>query len=218
MRNLALAIQVKDSGKNNIVEIADQKLLHGAIEADGDNNRIRIGSECRSQAFHIKITGSGCTVEIGHSCNLSAVKIFAQQDATIRIGDHSGFTWLTQIQCHEPSSVEIGEGFLCASETLITSSDMHAIFDLKTGRRINQARDIRIGSSVWIGQRVTILKGAKIGQQSVIGANSVVAGAIPANVIAGGSPARVIREGIYWKHELTEVDPAWTSPSEKQVE
>jgi len=38
-----------------------------------------------------------------------------------------------------------------------------------------------------------VLKGAKIGENSVIGANSVVTGEIPADVVAAGNPCRVIR-------------------------
>jgi maltose O-acetyltransferase len=51
-----------------------------------------------------------------------------------------------------------------------------------------------IEDNVWIGDRVTILKGSKIGKNSVVAAGAVVAGEFPANVVIGGVPARVIRE------------------------
>jgi acetyltransferase-like isoleucine patch superfamily enzyme len=46
---------------------------------------------------------------------------------------------------------------------------------------------------VWLGRGVAVLKGAHIERGAVIGANSVVAGHIPANAIAVGAPARVVR-------------------------
>lgn len=52
---------------------------------------------------------------------------------------------------------------------------------------------VRIGRNVWVGARCTITAGASIGDHSVIGANSVVTGAIPAQCLAAGVPARVIR-------------------------
>lgn len=50
-----------------------------------------------------------------------------------------------------------------------------------------------IGNNVWIGAKVTILRGCTIGDNAIIGANSVVTRDIPPNVIAVGAPARPIR-------------------------
>jgi maltose O-acetyltransferase len=47
---------------------------------------------------------------------------------------------------------------------------------------------------VWIGMGSLVLKGASVGDNSIIGAGSVVVGHIPANVIAAGVPARVVRQ------------------------
>lgn len=53
---------------------------------------------------------------------------------------------------------------------------------------------VHIGRNCWIGAAVTILPGVTIGDNSVIGAGSVVTRDIPANVVAMGSPCRVYRE------------------------
>lgn len=50
-----------------------------------------------------------------------------------------------------------------------------------------------IGRNVWLGANVTVLPGVSIGDDSVIGAGSVVTADVPAGVIALGSPARVVR-------------------------
>ena len=50
------------------------------------------------------------------------------------------------------------------------------------------------GNNVWIGAQVCVLPGVTIGDNTVIGAGSVVNRDIPANVIAAGNPCRVIRE------------------------
>jgi acetyltransferase-like isoleucine patch superfamily enzyme len=52
---------------------------------------------------------------------------------------------------------------------------------------------VTIGRNVWLGANVTVLPGVTIGDDSVVGAGSVVTKDVPARVIAVGSPARVIR-------------------------
>ena len=55
------------------------------------------------------------------------------------------------------------------------------------------ARPITIGANVWLGGGVIVLAGVDIGENTVVGAGSVVTRTLPANVVAVGSPARVSR-------------------------
>ncbi len=55
------------------------------------------------------------------------------------------------------------------------------------------SKDVVIGSHVWIGGRVTILKGVTIGDNSIVGAGSVVTKDVPENAIVAGNPAKVIK-------------------------
>ena len=54
--------------------------------------------------------------------------------------------------------------------------------------------DVEIGDFVWVGSRVTILPGTKIGEGAIIQAGSVVHGEIPPLAIAGGNPAKVFKQ------------------------
>ena len=53
---------------------------------------------------------------------------------------------------------------------------------------------VHIGRNCWLGAGVVVLPGVTIGDNTVIGAGSVVTRDIPANVVAVGSPCRVLRE------------------------
>ena len=52
---------------------------------------------------------------------------------------------------------------------------------------------VKIEDNVWIGSNVVILPGVTIGENSVIGAGSVVTKDIPKNVVAVGNPCKVLR-------------------------
>lgn len=59
--------------------------------------------------------------------------------------------------------------------------------------KLEAALPIVIGDNVWLGGGVIVLPGVSIGENSVVGAGSVVTRDIPANVVAMGNPARVSR-------------------------
>ena len=86
---------------------------------------------------------------------------------------------------------------MLGADVLIADTDFHSIHP--KSRKNNDyshdtAREICLMNNVFVGTRSIILKGVTIGENSVIGAGSVVTSSIPSNVIAAGNPCRVIRE------------------------
>lgn len=71
---------------------------------------------------------------------------------------------------------------------------------------------VRIGKNCWLGAGVIVMPGVTIGDNTVIGAGSIVTRDIPANVVAVGNPCRVLREigehdrKFYYRDR--EIDPA----------
>lgn len=53
---------------------------------------------------------------------------------------------------------------------------------------------VHIGKNCWLGAGVTVMPGVTIGDNTVVGAGSVVTKDLPANVVAVGNPCRVLRE------------------------
>jgi maltose O-acetyltransferase len=62
--------------------------------------------------------------------------------------------------------------------------------------KLEAAQPITIGDNVWLGGRVIVCPGVRIGDNTLVGAWTVVTRDLPANVVAVGNPARVIRENI----------------------
>jgi carbonic anhydrase/acetyltransferase-like protein (isoleucine patch superfamily) len=119
---------------------------------------------------------------LNHGCLLSTHSRIAE----IVIGKGSGFSG-TSLSAYE--SVKIGSGVLCGANTVITDFDWHPI------RAAGQmaSRPVVIEDRVWLGANCLVLKGVRIGENTIVGANSVVLHSLPANVLAAGNPARVIR-------------------------
>jgi lipopolysaccharide O-acetyltransferase len=100
--------------------------------------------------------------------------------------------------------VRIGNGVLIASRVFV-SDHGHGYYDEANEarheppsvpphrRRLSADRTVVIEDDVWLGEGVCVLPGARIGRGAVIGAQSVVAGEIPAASLAVGVPARVIK-------------------------
>lgn len=108
--------------------------------------------------------------------------------APIRIGARSCFGENTGVYAH--AALTIGDDFL-AAPGLTINSGTHDVATLVPG-----GTPITIGDRVWCGVNVTIVAGARIGDDCVIGANSLVLDEIPPRSLAFGSPAQVVRTDI----------------------
>jgi len=92
--------------------------------------------------------------------------------------------------------VAIGEDTMLGANVTIADTDFHSL-DARERASNNGGEgavaEVTIGKRVFVGTNVTILKGVTIGDDTVIGAGSVVTKSIPANVIAAGNPCHPIR-------------------------
>lgn len=92
-------------------------------------------------------------------------------------------------------SVRIGSDVVMGPDVVIMTS-AHAFEDPRTPINRQGAlpvKPVEIGDDVWIGTRVVIMPGVRIGNGAVVGANTVVTKDVPALGIITGAPARLIR-------------------------
>jgi acetyltransferase-like isoleucine patch superfamily enzyme len=126
------------------------------------------------------------------------------------------FVWIgdgTKIRCHEGEvtigektvlgqectisayrRVSIGEQCVIADRAMFIDFD-HGVVEVERPIRVQgiYMRDVVVGSNVWIGYGACVLRGTRVGDNSVLGTYSVVTRDVPANAVVGGIPAKVIR-------------------------
>ncbi|MBF0225180.1 MAG: acyltransferase [Desulfobacterales bacterium] len=90
------------------------------------------------------------------------------------------------------SEIIINESCMIASGAYLTDSDWHGIYDRSFP--VGNTKPVILEKNVWVGDSSIICKGITIGENSIIGAGSVVVNDIPANCIAAGNPAKVVKE------------------------
>lgn len=140
-------------------------------------SRIQIGKGCR---FMSKTVGN--LIGINHRCILAT----SSKDAQLIIGDNCTFSGVS-IWCFD--SIKLGNNVRVGANVTIMDGDAH-----QNDPRAGVNKPILIEDNVWIGTSVMILKGVHIGENSLIGAGSVITSDVPANSVAAGNPCRIIKK------------------------
>ena len=109
----------------------------------------------------------------------------------LRIGDNSG----VGVRCELNGPVEIGNNVLMGPEVVMYTVN-HEFKDPNVNiqdQGYRPKQKIVIGNDVWIGRRVIVLPGVRIGNGAVIGAGAVVTKDVPDYAIVGGNPAKILK-------------------------
>jgi acetyltransferase-like isoleucine patch superfamily enzyme len=114
-----------------------------------------------------------------------------EKNTLVSIGRRCSFS--NNVSIISRSSITIGDDCLIGDRVTIVDSDFHEISPELRHNGSGLTKPVVIEDNVWIGSDVTILKGVKIGKDSVIGAGSLVTKDIQTRVIAFGIPAKIIR-------------------------
>ncbi len=147
--------------------------------------------------WHVKIFGE--SISLGNYAN-----VIATSDKKVRLTVWSNFGEKGRIKIGDyclicpgvrigaATEIVIGDSCMMAQGSYITDSDWHGLYD--RSQPVGQTAAVRIGNNVWIGDSAIVCKGVTIGDNSVIGAGSIVTKDIPPDVIAAGNPAVVIKK------------------------
>jgi acetyltransferase-like isoleucine patch superfamily enzyme len=154
----------------------------------------------RLQLGGIAFIGPGCRLEVG-------------PNAVLELGRWSWLGHGCKIRCHEGrvsfgaksvmgqectisayQHVSIGRECVIADRVMLIDFD-HGSSEVERPIRLQgiYKRDVNVGNNVWIGYGACILRGVTVGDNAIVGTNSVVTKDVEANAVVGGVPARVLR-------------------------
>ena len=126
--------------------------------------------------------GSGCAISI-------------QKDAELTIGNFLHATSRGKIICS--SKITIGKYFRLGWEGLIMDTDWHSIYNLSTKTFSQKSKEIIIGDYVWLATGVSVMKGSKIPNFTIVAGKSLVNREFEEECsLYAGSPAKLIKTGL----------------------
>lgn len=168
------------------------------IKVDNPDNKINIDKSVKLNDVGIFIEGKNNELIVKKNSELESTYIIIRGDNNrVILGEHTlaiGGLWGDFIlNCKNSHTVEIGNDCIISGGVIIRNSDGHDIIDI-SNNKVNKETDISIGNHVWIAEDVTILKGAGIGNNSIIGTKSVVTKKFNDNKVLAGVPAIVLKE------------------------
>lgn len=173
---------IRINGNNNEVVIEDDVLLYDFnLTITGDNNIVRISKRSRIYDLMLSMSGCGCSFIFGENAGVRQANIVIWENQSVIIEDDAMLSYGINIR----------------------TSDSHSIYDGKTDERINIAKSVYIRKHAWLGQNVTLLKGADIGEGTVVGFGSICSKEYPSNCIVAGCPGKIIKRNIKWDRKLT---------------
>ena len=145
-------------------------------------------------------------IVVGNRCRVNGL-LYSQSHGKISIGDCCAIS--RNVQVRSCKSIFIGDFTAISANVIIQDNNSHPISpafrkvrsQMPVGHEVHlwrwtESAPVKIGRNVWIGENARVCKGVTIGDNSVIGASSVVTKDIPENCVAVGNPARVVKTGI----------------------
>ena len=137
------------------------------------------------------VLGKGATMRIGRWVWIGRNNALRCHEGELYIGDHTIFGTDNTVNCY--AGVYIGPECLFADSVYIVDFD-HNYWDPVMSIRSQGIfkSPIRLEGDIWVGEKVTILRGVTVGRGSVIGAMSLVNRDVPPYAVVGGVPAKVL--------------------------
>lgn len=130
---------------------------------------VRLGPRCSiDRGLTLEASGIidiGADTIVGHHCTIAA-------RSSVIVGQDCLIAELVSIRDHDHTSVRTGIATRLQGEVVAP---------------------VRIGNNVWLGAKVTVLKGVSIGDGAIVGANAVVSSDLPRGAVAVGIPARIVK-------------------------
>lgn len=179
-----------------------EKLHSGEIYNPGHPEVMKVQTKCLNRLYRFNKTKpyqykkrmrmlKKMFAEIGEGCYIEPTLRTNFGGKHIHFGDgvycNFGCTFVDDTHIYVGDKVMFGPNVVVATAA-------HPIAPQLREMALQYNKPVHIGNNCWIGAGVLIMPGVTIGDNTVIGAGSVVTKDIPANVVAVGNPCKILRE------------------------
>lgn len=179
-----------------------EKLHSGKVYAPGDEEIMKEQLKCLDRLYDFNMTRpteiekreemlKEMFAEIGENCYIEPPLHANWAGKFVHFGKNVYANFgLTLV---DDTHIYVGDGTMFGPNVVIATAGHPIEPDLRE-KQYQFNIPVHIGKNCWLGAGVLVMPGVTIGDNSVIGAGSVVTKDIPANVVAVGNPCRVLRE------------------------
>lgn len=148
-----------------------------SISISGENNEVVLVGETKTNNTNIVLIGKDCKIIISEGCSIGGGELVCMGKGNF---------------------IHIGPNCMFSNEIELWATDSHPIYCNDKPIPINQSKPIIIEEHVWVGKRSIILKGVKIGHDSIVGMGTIVTKDVPCSSLVVGNPSRIVKSGVTW--------------------
>lgn len=152
--------------------------------------RLRIGAGVATERVPRALSfelGPGARVDVGAGTwlcvRLGTTALVAFENAHLEVGEQA---FLNGCHLSAKRSLRVGRRAMVGPGSRVFDADQHDFDDARPER----CEPVEIGDFAWVASDVTVLRGVRIGEHSVVGARSVVTRDVPSHTLALGAPAQ----------------------------
>lgn len=196
------------------------KLHTGELYLPSDEEIVRRQTECLELLYDYNATRPSekekrgallrkMLAEVGEGCYIEPPFYANFGGAHVHFGDHVYVNF--HLTCVDDTHIFVGDNTMIGPNVVIATAG-HPILPSLREKGYQYNMPVRIGKNCWIGAGVIILPGVTIGDNTVVGAGSVVTKDLPPEVVAVGDPCKVLRpvgerdKLYYFKDRMIETD------------
>lgn len=168
----------------NMKDMTDEQMKH--VELLYDFNQTRPSQMEKRKELMKKMFG-----DIGEECYIEPPFYANWGGRHVHLGNHVYANF--GLTCVDDTHIYIGDHTMMGPNVNLATANHPMLPELRE-KAYQYNLPIHIGKNCWLGAGVIVVPGVTIGDNTVIGAGSVVTKDIPANCLAVGNPCRVLRE------------------------
>lgn len=181
----ALKRQLQDSGKDCSVS-GDGVVLH-------EPQNITLG-ESVTINHHAQLYAQGSKINIGNKTYINQSALLFALNGEIHIGQNTYINHHSELIAKK-SQISIGNNVLIGMYSIITTTNHGTEMNpLPIRLQEETYKDVVIEDDVWLGARVIVLQGVRIGKGAVVAAGAVVTKDVAPYTVVGGVPAKLIKK------------------------